>query len=90
MQFAAVSIGSNGRKTAAVVRAHGWRIPVAYDRDGAIGALYGVAVCPMVELAYRGGRVAERLIGSKWADRRALEPEVRKLRANPTGRVPRG
>ena len=54
VQFAAVAIDGSHRATAALVRAHRWTIPVAYDRDGRVGALYGVAACPMVELADRG------------------------------------
>ena len=34
---------------------------MAYDRDGAVGDLYGVAICPLVELAARGGIVKDRL-----------------------------
>ena len=40
------------------MRSHHWTIPVAYDRDGALGALYGVAICPLVELARRGEHAA--------------------------------
>ena len=79
IQFAAVAIRSSAAKTAAQVRAHRWTIPVAYDRDGAVGALYGVEICPIVELAYRGGIVADRLIGEKWASTSALAPRVARL-----------
>jgi hypothetical protein len=79
VQFAAVAIRSSAAKTQAQVRAHRWTIPVAYDRDGAIGALYGVEICPIVELAYRGGIVADRLIGEKWASTSALAPRVARL-----------
>ena len=33
------------------------RIPVGHDRDGAVANLYGVAVCPFVTFARRGGEV---------------------------------
>ena len=79
VQFAAVAVGSGRSAAAAVVRAHRWRIPVAYDRDGAVGEVYGVQICPMVELAYRGGRVAERLVGEHWLGRTALAARVRAL-----------
>jgi hypothetical protein len=81
VQFAAVAVQSSRPATVAALRSHRWRIPIAYDRDGAIGALYGVQVCPMVELAYRGGLVAERLIGSRWVSASALEPKVKGLLA---------
>ena len=66
MQFAAVAVRPSQRATAALVRIHHWTIPVAYDVDGAVGDLYDVEICPMVELAYRGGIVADRLIGDHW------------------------
>ena len=77
--FAAVAVDASHSSVAALVRSHHWTIPVAYDRDGSVGALYGVAVCPMAELAYRGGIVAARLIGDHWQSEAALEPRVRAL-----------
>src|SRR5262249_38794258 len=68
VQFAAVAVGAGHAKTAGEVRSHGWTIPVAYDTDGRVGALYGVSVCPLVELAKRGGVVSERLIGNHWVN----------------------
>jgi hypothetical protein len=79
VQFAAVAIDASHKATAAAVRGHRWTIPVAYDRDGRVGALYGVAACPMVELAYRGGVVRDRLVGDRWQTAAALAPQVRAL-----------
>jgi hypothetical protein len=44
-----------------------------------VGALYGVSVCPLIELAKRGGVVSERLIGSHWLNPAALAARVRAL-----------
>jgi peroxiredoxin len=79
VQFAAVAINASHKATAALVRAHHWTIPVAYDPDGRVGALYGVAVCPMVQLADRGGIVRARLIGDRWQTVAALAPRVQGL-----------
>ncbi len=79
VQFAAVAVRASRRQTAALVRSHHWTIPVAYDRDGAVGDLYAVEICPMVELARRGGVVAQRLIGDNWARPAALAARVRAL-----------
>jgi peroxiredoxin len=79
VQFAAVAVRASRASTAKLVRSHNWTIPVAYDRDGAIGDLYGVEICPMVELAYRGGTVADRLIGEHWLKRSDLAARVRAL-----------
>jgi hypothetical protein len=78
-QFAAVAIDGSHAGTARLVRSHRWTIPVAYDSDGRVGALYSVAACPMVELANRGGVVADRLIGDRWRSVQALAPKVRAL-----------
>jgi peroxiredoxin len=79
VQFAAVAINASHKATAAAAHAHRWTIPVAYDRDGRVGALYGVAACPMVELAYRGGVVRDRLVGDRWQTAAALAPQVQEL-----------
>jgi thiol-disulfide isomerase/thioredoxin len=82
VQFAAVAVRGAHAETAAVVHSHRWSIPVAYDRDGAVGAFFGVETCPIVELAYRGGRVADRLIGNHWLSRPALAAKVQALVAH--------
>ena len=79
VQFAAVAVNASRSDTAAVVRSHHWTIPVAYDRDGSIGSLYGVAICPMAELAHRGGIVTDRLIGDAWQTSAELAVRVRAL-----------
>jgi AhpC/TSA family len=81
IQFAAVAVRASHSAAAATVRAHHWTIPVAYDPDGAVGDTYGIEVCPIVELARKGGRVQQRLIGEHWNDARALIGPVRSLLA---------
>jgi peroxiredoxin len=84
-QFAAVAIGARHAPTARLVRSHGWTIPVGYDQDGRVGALYGIAACPMVEMAQRGGVVQDRLVGDRWQSAAALAPRVRALLGDPPG-----
>jgi hypothetical protein len=79
VQFAALAVGAGHAKVAGEVRSHHWRIPVAYDSDGRVGALYGVTVCPLIELSRRGGVVADRLIGNHWLNPNALAAKVRGL-----------
>lgn len=85
VQFAAVAVDTSHSAAARVVRAHRWTIPVAYDADGAVGYQYGVEVCPLLELAYRGGIVQDRLIGDHWAQPGALAQRVRALLATAPG-----
>jgi hypothetical protein len=82
VQFAAVAIGATHAAAERVVRAHRWTIPVAYDADGAVGYQYGIEACPLIELAYRGGIVQDRLIGEHWARPAALAERVRELVAS--------
>jgi len=77
VQFAAVAIRASRAATAAEVRSHHWTIPVAYDRDGAVGQTYGVEICPIAEIARRGGVVARRLIGEHWSAAPALSGQIR-------------
>jgi AhpC/TSA family len=79
VQFAAVAVRSSHQQARAAVQSHGWTIPVAYDADGAVGQVYGVEVCPIVELAYRGGLVKQRLIGAHWTDAATLAPQIQAL-----------
>jgi peroxiredoxin len=79
VQFAAVAVDGSHAAVAKAVRRHGWTIPVAYDADGAVGGVYGVTACPLLELADRGGTVAQRLIGEHWTDESALAARVRTL-----------
>jgi hypothetical protein len=79
VQFAAVAVNANRASTRTAIRAHHWMIPVAYDDGGGVGGLYGVAVCPMAELAARGGIVRDRLIGDRWTSAQALGPRVQAL-----------
>jgi peroxiredoxin len=79
VQFAAVAIRTSHADAARAVRANHWTIPVAYDADGAVGAVYGVEVCPIVELADRGGLVARRVIGEPRDPSAALARQVQAL-----------
>ncbi len=77
VRFAAVAVNAGRAQTAALVRRHHWTIPVAYDLTGTIGQLYGVVVCPIIELIRPGGIVQQRLIGERSAA--ALAPRVAEL-----------
>ncbi|HEX6456027.1 MAG TPA: TlpA disulfide reductase family protein [Solirubrobacterales bacterium] len=46
-----------------LIRRHGWTMPVGYDRDGAVAALYGVGGCPTFAYVYPGGTLQSATIG---------------------------
>lgn len=77
--FAAVAVHASRSQTARLVHAHRWTVPVAYDLDGAVGAVYSAEICPLLELAYRGGVVKYRLIGDRWLQASALAAKIRAL-----------
>lgn len=77
VQFAAVSIRGDRGDVRSLVRNRGWRYPVGYDADGVLANLYGVAVCPQITYALRGGRVIGTSVGELSAG--ALDARVRGL-----------
>jgi hypothetical protein len=60
-----------------LIRGRGWRMPVGYDRDGAVGSLYRVGGCPTFAYAYPGGTLEDASIGELTVPR--LEAHVRDL-----------
>lgn len=69
VRFAAVAILGREADASADVHAHGWRLPVGWDADGAIVNAYAVSGCPYVTLARRGGRVVRTLLGNEVTER---------------------
>jgi hypothetical protein len=63
VQFAAVAIRGSRDDLRRIVRRHGWRLPVGYDRDGAVSNAYAIAVCPTITFARAGGKVAATTLG---------------------------
>ena len=70
--FAAVAAGGGKRATLKLIRQHHWTLPVAYDSTAAVAQLYRIDVCPLIEVARRGGIVARLLIGERWGHEPAL------------------
>lgn len=58
-----------------LIRQHGWRLPVGYDRDGAVASLYKVGGCPTLAYAYPGGTLASASIGDLTAAELATRVE---------------
>jgi len=46
-----------------LIKQRGWTMPVGYDRDGAVGSLYGVGLCPTLAYVYPGGTLESASIG---------------------------
>jgi hypothetical protein len=61
--FAAVAIRGDRGDLKRLTRKHGWGFPVAYDHDGVLANMYGIAVCPQLTFIRQNGRVADTAVG---------------------------
>lgn len=77
VNFVGVVIREPKKKAAALVRKHGWRFPVALDRDGQVSNIYGIGGCPTTVFAYKGGKVRATKLG-RLSDRQ-LRAAIRPL-----------
>ena len=68
-------LGASGAR--ALAASHGWKLPLAEDRDGALANLYGVAVCPQIVYLRAGGVVNGVSIGE--VGRAELNRSLREL-----------
>jgi len=55
VNFLSIDIHDDRDEVRELVEEHGWTMPVGYDRDGAVGALYGVGGCPTFAYVFPGG-----------------------------------
>ncbi|HEX7301087.1 MAG TPA: hypothetical protein VF257_18970 [Solirubrobacteraceae bacterium] len=88
LQIAAVAIRGDRQQLRALVRRHRWRFPVAWDHDGILANLFGVAVCPLTTYALQGGVVQATSVGE--LDATGLERRLARLEraAREKGRRP--
>lgn len=64
VSFLSVDIRDDRDTVRELVRTRGWRMPVGYDRDGAVASLYRVGGCPTFAFAYPGGTLESAGIGN--------------------------
>ena len=60
-----------------LIRRHGWKMPVGYDRDGAVASLYRIGGCPTFAYVYPGGTLQGASIGDLTAGQ--LDAHIRDL-----------
>lgn len=77
VHFVGLDIADSLENARREVTRHGWRFPMAVDRDGAVSALYGVGVGPTTFFAYPGGIAMDTAFGE--LDQQALTKRVRRL-----------
>jgi hypothetical protein len=64
VNFLSIDVRDDPSTVREIVAERGWRIPVGYDRDGAVSDLYRVGGCPTLAFAYPGGILAFAKAGS--------------------------
>lgn len=67
--FLSLDIRDDRETLRELIRRHGWTVPVGYDRDGAVGSLYGVGGCPTFAYVYPGGTLQSAGSGELTAGR---------------------
>ena len=77
VSFLSLDVGDERGAVRELVRRHRWRMPVGYDRDGAVGDLYRVGGCPTFAYAYPGGTLQSAVAGDLTAAQ--LDVRVRGL-----------
>jgi hypothetical protein len=77
VNFLSLDVRDDRDSVRELVRRHGWKLPVGYDRDGAVASLYRVGVCPTFAYAYPGGTLQSAGIGDLTAPQ--LSRRVRAL-----------
>lgn len=63
VDFLSLDIRDDRETLRELVRQHGWTMPVGYDRDGAVGSLYGIGLCPTFAYVYPGGTLQSAGVG---------------------------
>lgn len=63
VRFLSLNVRDDRDTVRDLVRQRGWRIPVGYDRDGAVASLYRVGGCPTFAYVYPGGTLQSAGIG---------------------------
>lgn len=77
VNFLSLDIRDDRDAVRELIRHRGWKMPVGYDRDGAVASLYRVGGCPTFAYAYPGGTLQEASIGELTGAQ--LEARIRAL-----------
>jgi hypothetical protein len=78
VNFLSLDIRDDRDSVRDLARERGWRLPLGYDRDGAVASLYKVGGCPTFAYVYPGGTLQSASSGELSA--RQLSGRVERLR----------
>jgi hypothetical protein len=77
VNFLSLDIRDDRETVRGLIHDRGWKMPVGYDRDGAVGGLYRVGGCPTFAYVYPGGTLESAGIGI--LDARGLGERIERL-----------
>jgi hypothetical protein len=63
VRFLSLDIRDDRDKVRDLIRERHWRMPVGYDRDGAVASLYRIGGCPTFAYVYPGGTLQSASVG---------------------------
>jgi hypothetical protein len=88
VSFLSVDVRDDRGTVRDLIRERGWRMPVGFDRDGAVASLYRVGLCPTFAYVYPGGTLQSAGIGELTAARLGAKVEelLRATEAAESGR----
>jgi hypothetical protein len=78
--FVSINVRDDRDKVRGIIGDHGWKVPVGYDRDGAVSNIYRIGGCPSFLFIKPGGVLKNAEIGKKTLPE--LESQVRSLEAD--------
>ena len=65
VNFLSIAVRGERPELEEIARERGWRMPLGWDRDGAVSNLYRVGLCPAVAYVLPGGILHEAKIGAE-------------------------
>jgi hypothetical protein len=75
VNFLSLDVRDDRDTVRGLIRQHGWKMPVGYDRDGAVASLYKVGGCPTFAYVYPGGTLESAGIAETTVSQLSAEVE---------------
>jgi hypothetical protein len=87
VRFLSIDVRDDRDSVRELIRDRGWKMPVGYDRDGAVASLYRIGLCPTFAFVYPGGTLEGASVGMLSASQLGARVEalVRSTRAAERG-----
>lgn len=63
VNFLSIDVRDDRNTVRELIRRRGWKMPIGYDRDGAVAGLYRIGLCPTFAYVYPGGTLESAGVG---------------------------